>query len=406
MKVLALGGAGAMGVCAARMAARIPGVSELVIADRDYTAAEHVALGLSDAPVPVRARRVDVTESAGLHRALESADVVLNTVGPYYSFGLTVLQAAIATNTHYLDICDDWEPTLPMLDLDESARRAGVTAIVGMGASPGITNILAVLAARRLDNIDDVYTAWPVDPDDEDPRVDADQPMGAAAVHWMQQISGTVAVVRSGEITHEAPLRPVALRLPGDRTGTAYTVGHPEPLTLHRTLRIERHSANLMVISPRVVSFLDVLRTDIDRGALSNEHAAEHLARPTLWQSIRAALRIPRFTSPNTLPHFFATATGSRNGVPSTVVAQLKDDDTKVDAFLSDMARATGIPLALGLAQVVDGTVDHTGVHPPEAVVDPDRFFADLSQDLGLDGASELVLVEETASNARATRPA
>ncbi|MBW2087346.1 MAG: saccharopine dehydrogenase, partial [Deltaproteobacteria bacterium] len=54
---------------------------------------------------------------------------------------------------HYIDINDDWEPTLDMLKLDEEARQAGITAIIGMGASPGVSNLLAVKAMSLFDTI-------------------------------------------------------------------------------------------------------------------------------------------------------------------------------------------------------------------------------------------------------------
>ncbi|MBG0831527.1 transposase [Planomonospora sp. ID67723] len=69
-------------------------------------------------------------------------------------------KAAIRTCTPCIDVCDDWESTLRMLDAD--VRAAGC-AVVGMGASPGIGNLLAARAAARLDIVIDLYTAWPVD---------------------------------------------------------------------------------------------------------------------------------------------------------------------------------------------------------------------------------------------------
>jgi hypothetical protein len=38
------------------------------------------------------------------------------------------------------------------------------------------------------------------------------------------------------------------------------------------------------------------------------------------------------------------------------------------------MARATGIPLALGRRRLLDGRVTDVGVHAPEAVCDPRPF--------------------------------
>lgn len=400
MRVLALGGAGAMGAVAVRTAASSGGVEEIVIADRDLAAAERLSRELADCPVPTSARRVDVTDGAELGDALAGADLVLNTVGPYYRFGLTVLRAAIDTGTHYLDICDDWEPTVQMLELDGSARAAGVTAVIGMGASPGVSNLLAAAAAAPLDSVRDAYTAWPVDVTADGDEASRDQLIGpdgsptAAAVHWMQQSSGTITAVRAGSLTEQRPLRPVTLELPGGRRGTAYTVGHPEPITLQRTLKPTGESANLMVITPSAAAYLDVLRRDIDRGRLTNEAAARRVAKPRLPGVLRSLPRALANKGPGTLPPFFAVAVGEREGREMTVLAHL-NPAAGIDALLTDMARATGIPLALGMSQVVDGTARRAGVHPPDAVISSERFFADLDRELGRAGSPPLMVVEQ-----------
>lgn len=399
MRVLALGGAGAMGAAAVRTAAFSGDVERIVIADRDLAAAERVARELVGAPVPTVARRVDVTDGAELRSALAEVDLVLNTVGPYYRFGLAVLRAAIDTGTHYLDICDDWEPTVQMLELDAAARAAGVTAVIGMGASPGVSNLLAATAAAPLDTVRDVYTAWPVDvtagiEDSGDQLIGPDGSPTAAAVHWMQQSSGTITAVRAGALTEQPPLRPVTLELPGGRRGTAYTVGHPEPVTLQRTLKPTGESANLMVVTPSAVAFLDVLRRDIDSGRLTNEAAARRIAKPHLPTVIRSLPRAVLNKGPGTLPPFFAVAYGDRQGREVAVLAHLSGE-AGIGALLTDMARATGIPLALGMSQVVDGTARRAGVHPPDAVMSSERFFADLDRELGRTGSPPLIVMEQ-----------
>lgn len=347
--VVALGGAGAMGSAAVRLAATLPGIGKVVVADRDIDAAKRLSVELAQASAEVEARSIDVTDGRTLRELLDGADVVVNTVGPFFRFGVGILQAAIETGTHYLDICDDWEPAVDMLELDCAARGAGICAVVGMGASPGMSNLLAAMAVSRLDVVDDLYTAWPVDVEGEDESVDT---LSAAAVHWMQQISGTVPVVRAGRIVNEEPLRSIALELPGGRRGNAYVVGHPEPVMFHRTINPAGHSANLMVITPETVAFLDVLRADIDKGRIDLDSAAEELGKPSLGRMIRAAPRMLTRAGHGSLPLFFASATGVREGREMRVVARIADD-SPVSELLSDMAGATGIPLALSLAQVV-----------------------------------------------------
>src|SRR5690606_15578076 len=99
----------------------------------DETAARAFAAELG-----VEALGLDVTDGPALDAALRAADLVVNTVGPYFRFGPPILAAAIAAGCDYIDICDDPQPTIEMLELDARAKAAGVTALLGMGASPGV----------------------------------------------------------------------------------------------------------------------------------------------------------------------------------------------------------------------------------------------------------------------------
>ena len=143
-----------MGRVAVRTAASLEGIGEIVVADRDLASAESVAAEAGpSAKVKLRAERIDVTDSAALSALLGGAGAVLNTTGPFYKFALPILRAAIQTGTHYLDICDDWEPTIEMMRLNRSAAEAGVTAVIGLGASPGVSNLMAKMAAHELDEV-------------------------------------------------------------------------------------------------------------------------------------------------------------------------------------------------------------------------------------------------------------
>ena len=85
---------------------------------------------------------------------------MVNTCGPFYRYGLPVLQAAIESGCHYVDICDDWEPTIEMLKLDQRAKDADVSAIVGLGASGHFEYVGINRNAEKLDAVSTVYTGW------------------------------------------------------------------------------------------------------------------------------------------------------------------------------------------------------------------------------------------------------
>jgi saccharopine dehydrogenase-like NADP-dependent oxidoreductase len=191
MRILVTGGGGEMGAYACRALAKADEVDEVVIADRDEARAAALALELGPS---ARSVALDISDPGALRGALAGVEIVLNTAGPFYRFGRLVLEAAIETGTQYLDICDDWEPTLEMLELDEQARNAGVTAVIGIGASPGTSNMLAVLAMNQCDTVDRVFTAWRASAPSRSVRENPEPESNAALVHWVHNCSDPIKV--------------------------------------------------------------------------------------------------------------------------------------------------------------------------------------------------------------------
>ncbi len=380
-RIVALGGAGNMGRTAVRTAASLEGIREIIIADRDLAAAERFASETAaPAGVKLRAERIDVSDGDALRRLLSEAGAVLNTTGPFHKFGVAILRAAIETHTHYLDICDDWEPTLEMMREDQSAADAGIVAVIGMGASPGVSNLLAKWATRELDEVTDLYTAWPLDvpiggesvTEDMGSLVDPSGKPSAAVSHFMRQISGVIRVVEGGQMVDRPPLKPVELNYPGRGRGTAYTVGHPEPLTMRETLKVRGRSASLMILTTPALSLLKDLNAALDQEHLTNEQAGAIMIAPGALRTIKAGVRALGLKGHGNLPPFFALAAGTKDGKAVRV-------GVSVSAFPKGMASATGVPLALGLRQLIEGRIGAPGVFAPEAVIEPDRFFDQLA---------------------------
>jgi saccharopine dehydrogenase-like NADP-dependent oxidoreductase len=363
MRVVALGGAGGMGRWAARTAVGFGFVEELVLADRDLAAAAAFAQELGP---KARAVAVDVQDQGSLVALLRGQDAVLNTVGPSYRFGLGCLRAAIAAGTSYLDVCDDWEPTLAMLALHEEAVEAGVTALIGLGASPGVSNLLARMAAEELDEVESLVTAWDLSlatPERRGPHP------SAATVHGLHQLSGQVRVWRGGQALDEGPLKSLDIDVPGRRLVRLHTIGHPEPVTLPRrypglqTCLNAFHAPRLHVGATRALGRL------IDWGGLSVERAAG------LAELLEAGVG---GTGGGTgLPALFAWAEGVKNGVKMRVVVEVGTMPA------GGMGAATGIPLAVGLKLLAAGQLDRPGVFAPEDVVEPAPFFGLLAAELG-----------------------
>ncbi len=138
---------------------------------------------VSDRSAPrLSAVQLDAFDHRGMEDAMQDVDVVYNCSGPHHLLGLEVLRAAIEARRHYVDYCDDTEPTLDMLELNEEARQRGVTAIVGLGASPGCTSLLAKRAADELESVEEVNMYWSIAPG---------EPEGPAVLNHMFHISSS-----------------------------------------------------------------------------------------------------------------------------------------------------------------------------------------------------------------------
>ena len=127
---------------------------------------------------------------------MEDINIVVNTCGPYFKFGTPILSAAISSGCNYIDICDDWEPTIDMMKLDVKAKSAGVSATIGLGASPGLTNLMALIAIRELDEVSTVYTGWDIGGTSLDENA-MQQSENAAMMHGIEQMTGQVKVFQN-----------------------------------------------------------------------------------------------------------------------------------------------------------------------------------------------------------------
>jgi saccharopine dehydrogenase-like NADP-dependent oxidoreductase len=152
VRVIVLGGAGAMGRVAVRALTEYEDVEQIVIADYNEEQASAVASALNSARLQVQ--QIDVTDEQRLADLLHGASVVLNAVD--YAFNLPVLRACIREKVHYADLGGLFHMTRKMMALHAEAEAAGITAIAGMGGTPGITNLLARLAVDRLDSVESI----------------------------------------------------------------------------------------------------------------------------------------------------------------------------------------------------------------------------------------------------------
>src|SRR5690606_382345 len=117
MKVVILGAGAGMALPTIKILAEYEKVSSLVLADLNMDAVNKVANDLNSKKVETAS--VDVSNTETLRKLVESSDLVMNFVGPYYKFGTSILETIIDAKVNYVDICDEGDVTAEALKLDD-----------------------------------------------------------------------------------------------------------------------------------------------------------------------------------------------------------------------------------------------------------------------------------------------
>lgn len=161
MIITILGGAGFMGAGIVRdliSGRAIVSIGTIRIADASQEKIEALIGELSDSRLI--AVPLDVTDKASLRKVIAGADVCINCIPTLLGFQMTIFEAALNARVPYLDLGGLGTYTVKQLEWHERFREAGVPAIIGAGADPGMSNVICRAAADRLDEIDAINLYW------------------------------------------------------------------------------------------------------------------------------------------------------------------------------------------------------------------------------------------------------
>ena len=362
MKIVVLGcGFHGRGI-AYQLAGSGPGV-ELRVLDRDEQRAAAVG---NKAGVPWRT--IDVTDPDSLREALESADAVVNAVGPYHQTALGVIEAAIDLGINYVDMNDDHEVAEALLldpSWDERARRAGVTVLIDCGVVPGLSGLLVRHASERLEATERVAIrfAW---------NYNRDYP--AAIQHFLRINSGDGPQYIDGRHVRMGPFagrEDVDFQEPVGRIGVYFT-GVPDPVAIARFVPGVRDAtakgAFYQAEANRLVE--DMVRwgfTSYEPPAAREPSPMEYLVTYLGSREGERYFDIPRHDLPLALR---VEVDGTRSGRPTRLRYEAHDHSRRATTTFTALAA-----LAVARREL------SPGVLAPEAWPHPSRFLRELLTD-------------------------
>ena len=368
MRILLLGGAGAMGSETTKDMVKTSDFSEIVLGDINVEKVKTFISKLNDKRLSVA--KVDANNVDELAKTMKGFDIIASALP--FRYDLNVTKACIKAGKNGIDLSS--EPD--QFALDEKAKNAGITYIAGCGATPGTTNMMAKYGISKLDRAEEVQisfaafrstaiapgllytTFWEFDPEVdervyyEDGKLVSVKPLeGARTVEFHEQIGKQEVVYIPHEETRSLPktfpeLKRVSVR------------GCFPPATMELVRIMVKY--NFYQGEPVEINGTKVKPTDfMFKFLLKNPEAKKN----PVWAY-----------------GLIVEVTGKKNGKPAKVTLKNSHPSMEEWGGKSAYGKNVGIPLSIGAQMLAKGKVEGKGVFPPEASLDSIEFLDELSK--------------------------
>ena len=365
MKVLSLGGAGAVCQHATRDLAQYSDFEQIVVGDYNVEAAEKLVADIGDPRLQVL--RVDAEDYNGLVRTFRAFDVILN--GLPWKYDLAVTRACVEAGVSGLDVSteeDQWS-------YDAAAREKGIVFIPGVGATPGITNAMARRAADQLDEVDDIQINFAAF------RCPAPAPGLLITFLWeFHPDTEERLTYRDGEFHWAGPfegLRMVNFPGPIGEQEVCY-IPHPETHTMPKTLGAKAVSVR-GCFPPHAMRLGKAM---LEAGLYGEEPITVKGVETTAFDALfEILLQVPESKhTPLWAYGLVVEVLGKRDGRDVKITLWNRHPPQEEWGGTAAYYKNIAIPLSIGAQMIGRGDVEIRGVVAPDTAIDPDIFFAEL----------------------------
>lgn len=375
MQVVVFGGAGVVGSYAVKCLTKMDIFSHITIADSNEIRAKNITK-MSE---KIDFIHTDATDDHSLLNSIGNADVAINCIGPFYKFAPRILKAVMSKGINYVDVCDDYDITETLLDDNHKlAQDAGSTCIIGLGASPGLTNMIVAFGAKQLSTVRDVkvFVARGIE----------EEAGNAIPYHMMHCWLGKIPIYKNGQFEKAQGL------VDGEEYVTfpnpygqapVYYFGHPETVTIPRYINGVQNVCCKGTFFPK--EFREALVHLETLGLLSDKPITVQGNSITPLDFTAAYINIVR-----------KKIIEQVKMIPSggTVMVQIVGDvdgepRTLRYAGTSHMREGTGTPVAVGAQMLAEGAIKTPGVFAPEGCIPPEDFVMNF---LSLEGFGDVWL--------------
>ncbi len=325
------------------------------------------------------AYKVDIANIDQLATILRRYDAVVNA--SWYEFNLHVMKACFKAGCNYDDLGGLFHTTREQLALDKDARKSGISAVVGGGESPGITNVMAKLCAKDLSTIERVkiYAGareWPRQKN----YADLSFPFSISTI--IDEYSKKPVEFLNGKFVEVPPISGEGrIRFPNPvGVNTVHYSIHSETATLPFTLG--KGVRNVEFKLGMSQAMIDALRSLISMGLASKEKISiKGISISPMEFLVRFfSLTKPGESKSERFVCLRSVLAGTKGRRRMRVNADLICGPNKKMGLNNATAFLTGTSASIFAQLLAEGKILEKGVIAPETAVDPETFVAELKK--------------------------
>jgi saccharopine dehydrogenase-like NADP-dependent oxidoreductase len=350
------------------------GVERVGLADLKLERIREISDKLGDDRL--EAIQADANDVGSMKQAMSGYDAVINST--WYALNLKVMGSAIRAGIHYLDLGGLYHMTLKQLAVDAQARDSGVSCILGLGSSPGVTNLMAAFGASRVSKLLAVKIrvgggAARPSPGFFDPPYSFRTILDEASLPAAVLRGGRIEMVPGLSVKEEFELPDPVGKVEG------YFTLHSELATLPGNLvKGIQYMDFIVAFSPEFTRAVHLL---VKLGLAGKDEVNLPGGKVVPYELLtRLVDSLPR---PEGMPFDFGVRRVELIGEINGNSAHLTYDCVSGPHNkwgIGGRALGTGVPASLGAQWLARGWVKKTGVFPPESAMDPKAFLHELAE--------------------------
>lgn len=361
MKVVQLG-CGICGLVCAEHLSKNRKIDELILADARTEGATGLADRLKNSRVTVK--KVNGTDPKALTQLLKGTAIVVATMP--WRLNRLAMEIAAKVGTNYVDFGMPFDSTGPEYDeYSAMCKDAGITALVGMGEEPGMSDVLAVHGASRLDRADEAHVY-----DGDNGSVEGLEFFSSwSPVDLLDETSVPAAVFRDGKIEFIPPLSArIVYKFP-DPIGPlpVYKTNHDETYFMPMGIKTLKHASFNICLDDKFVQASEIFRK---WGLLRKDPVDVRGVKVVPQHVVAALLPRPDSFSGKMKGHtgFVVEVKGVKNG-KKTLVKQwiLMSHERAYELYRTNAGTYyVGTGGAIGTEMMIDGEIKEKGIVIPE----------------------------------------